>query len=134
MTLLDLRPGSRAVGLSADHHEPLDVTVAMGDGLYHLDEVLEWKPGAVRVRVSDPVGRPIDARVAFSGPSALPSGSVGPDGVEVFDPFTNTWSPRAPLLGPRASHASALLPDGTLLLFGGQGATGTLANVEALRF
>ncbi|MBX3464935.1 MAG: hypothetical protein KF830_17340 [Planctomycetes bacterium] len=54
--------------------------------------------------------------------------------VEVFQPATNTWSPAPPLTSPRAGHSGHLLPDGTLVLFGGQGAAGTTNTIETLRF
>ena len=52
----------------------------------------------------------------------------------MFQPTTNTWSVAPVLTGPRASHNAELLPDGTLVLFGGQGAAATLATIETLRF
>lgn len=59
---------------------------------------------------------------------------VSIDNVEVFQPATNTWTVLPALASPRSTHAAALLPDGTLALFGGQGATTTVATVEMLRF
>lgn len=56
------------------------------------------------------------------------------DGVELFDPSTNGWSLLPNLTSPRSGHNAALLPDGTVLLLGGQGATSTLTSVESLRF
>ena len=55
------------------------------------------------------------------------------DGVELFTPSTNTWSVLPNLGSPRSGHNSALLPDGTVLLLGGQGASSTLATIETLR-
>lgn len=54
--------------------------------------------------------------------------------VEVFNPTTNGWSTQPALTAPRAGHAAALLPDHTLILFGGQDATATTATIETLRF
>jgi Kelch motif/Galactose oxidase, central domain len=54
--------------------------------------------------------------------------------VDVFNPATNSWSAAPALTGPRASHLAELLPDGTLVLFGGQGATATVNSIETLRF
>lgn len=59
---------------------------------------------------------------------------VSISGVEVFNPGTNTWAPAPALLGPRGAHNAALSPDGTLVLFGGQGAAASLATIETLRF
>lgn len=54
--------------------------------------------------------------------------------VDIFNPATNTWSASTALLQPRASHVAQRLPDGQVLLFGGQGAATTLTDVETLRF
>ena len=54
--------------------------------------------------------------------------------VEVFDPTSNTWSVAPALTLPRSGHAAGVMPDGTLILFGGQGATTTTATIETLRF
>ena len=54
--------------------------------------------------------------------------------VDVFTPATNSWSVAPALTSPRASHVANLLPDGTLILFGGQGSSATLNTIETLRF
>lgn len=54
--------------------------------------------------------------------------------VDVFNPANNTWSSAPNLTGARASHTATLMPDGMLILFGGQGATTSLVSVETLRF
>jgi hypothetical protein len=54
--------------------------------------------------------------------------------VDVFNPATNTWSSAPALTGARASHTANLVPDGTLVLMGGQGATTSLTTIETLRF
>lgn len=59
---------------------------------------------------------------------------VSIDAVEVFNPATNSWSPLPALSGPRAGQGAELLPDGTVILFGGQGASATVNTIETLRF
>lgn len=54
--------------------------------------------------------------------------------VDVFSPATNSWTPAPNLLAPRGGHVGALLPDGTLVLFGGQGSSSTVNTIETLRF
>jgi hypothetical protein len=54
--------------------------------------------------------------------------------VDIFNPSNNTWSQAPNLTGPRASHTATLMPDGMLLLFGGQGASASLSSVETLRY
>ena len=59
---------------------------------------------------------------------------VAVDGVEVYSPATNGWTSFAALPAPRMAHAAALLPDGTIALFGGQDAIGNTASVALLRY
>ncbi len=56
------------------------------------------------------------------------------DAVELFDPATNGWTTLPNLSEPRAGHGAALLPDGTVLLLGGQGASSTSTTIATLRF
>ena len=55
------------------------------------------------------------------------------DAVELFTPATNSWSPLSPLTGTRGAHNGALMPDGTVVLFGGQGISGTVTTIETVR-
>jgi hypothetical protein len=76
-----------------------------------------------------------DGRVAVCGGAQgtlIVPLSIG--NVDVFNPGTNTWASAPALLGARASHAANLMPDGTLVLFGGQGVTTSLTTIETLRF
>ena len=76
-----------------------------------------------------------DGRVAVcGGAQGLLTTPVSIADVHVFNPASNSWSGAPALTGPRASHTARLLPDGTLALFGGQGASATLSSVETLRF
>lgn len=76
-----------------------------------------------------------DGRVAVcGGAQGLLTAPVSINQVHVFNPSNNSWSGAPALTGPRASHTARLLPDGTLALFGGQGAASTLSSVETLRF
>ncbi|MEC7724950.1 MAG: kelch repeat-containing protein, partial [Planctomycetota bacterium] len=76
-----------------------------------------------------------DGRVAVcGGAQGLLTAPVSISDVHIFNPASNSWIGAPALSGPRASHTAQLLPDGTLALFGGQGATNTLSSVETLRF
>jgi len=76
-----------------------------------------------------------DGRVAVcGGAQGTLTTPTSISGVEVFNPATNTWAGAPALTTERASHGAALLPDGTLVLFGGQGATTTVDTIETLRF
>lgn len=50
--------------------------------------------------------------------------------VEVFDPTSGTWSNAAPMNVPRGHYMAALLPDGRVIVAGGDNATGILSSVE----
>jgi hypothetical protein len=67
------------------------------------------------------------AQGSFTAPTSIAN-------VDMFTPASNTWSSLPLLTTPRSSHAANLLPDGTLILFGGQGATTSIASIETLRF
>jgi len=54
--------------------------------------------------------------------------------VELFSPASNSWSVLPNLVAPRGGHSAELLPDGTVVLFGGQDLVSTTATVETLRF
>jgi hypothetical protein len=61
-----------------------------------------------------------DGRVLVIG-GILPTGG-GPTATaycELFDPVTGGWTPTAELSTPRAGHQATLLPDGTVLVTGG---------------
>lgn len=76
-----------------------------------------------------------DGRVAVCGGAqgtlTTPSSIAA---AELFDPSNNTWTTLPPLTSARSGHVAGVTPDGTLLLFGGQGATSTTTTIETLRF
>jgi N-acetylneuraminic acid mutarotase len=57
-------------------------------------------------------------------------GSPYEGAVEVYDPASNTWTDRAPLLTARQFHTATVLASGIVLVAGGYGAAGVLAAVE----
>ncbi len=54
--------------------------------------------------------------------------------VDSFDPGSNTWTALPPLAAPRTGHSAALLPDGLLVLLGGQDSVSTTTAIESLHF
>lgn len=63
------------------------------------------------------------------GAEGLVSAAVTLDAVATFDPTNNTWTDQAPMTVARAGHVAALLPDGLLVLLGGNG-----TSSEAMHF
>jgi hypothetical protein len=60
-----------------------------------------------------------DGTVLITGGLATASGQAL-NTAEIYNPKTNTFTPlAAPMTTPRASHTATLLPDGTVLLYGG---------------
>ena len=49
---------------------------------------------------------------------------------ELFDAATGSWTPTLGMGGPREFHTATLLPDGTVLVAGGEGDAGTLTTAE----
>jgi endoglucanase len=70
-------------------------------------------------------------RVLLAG--GVPTGSIeaGSSGAEVFDSTLMMWSTVAPMDTARYGAVAAALPDGRILVAGGEGAGGTLASAEA---
>ncbi|MFN9948171.1 MAG: Kelch repeat-containing protein [Planctomycetota bacterium] len=76
-----------------------------------------------------------DGRIVVAGGSrGTLSATLPIDDVDVFNPATNTWTSTPPLTTPRAGHCAELMPDGTLVLFGGQSGSGAVTTVETIRF
>lgn len=76
-----------------------------------------------------------DGRVLVCGGSqGTLTTPISIDSVELFAPATNTWTTLPNLPSPRSGHAAARLPDGMVVLIGGQGAAGTVGSIETFRF
>ncbi|HBP21581.1 MAG TPA: hypothetical protein DEA08_27815, partial [Planctomycetes bacterium] len=56
--------------------------------------------------------------------------SSATNSVQLFDPFADTFSDKAPLLTARAGHEAVLLPDTRILVAGGANASGLVAQAE----
>ena len=83
-----------------------------------------------RARTGHAAVRLPDNRVIVSGGAeGLVSAAVTIDAVATFDPTTNTWTDQAPMTVARAGHIAAVLPDGMLVLIGGNG-----TSSEAIHF
>lgn len=72
--------------------------------------------------------------VLCGGAQGTLSATVSVNAVSQFDPVNFAWTTLPPLQVARSAHATALMPDGTLVLLGGQGLTGPEASIETLRF
>ncbi|HMZ80479.1 MAG TPA: kelch repeat-containing protein [Acidobacteriota bacterium] len=95
-----------------------------------------------RTRTFKTVGRMVSRRVNHTS-TLLPNGKVlltgGSDETffsgalstaELFDPLTGQFEPAGTMNFPRLAHRATLLPNGTVLITGGQTATDKLANAE----
>lgn len=73
-----------------------------------------------------------DGRVLVAGGEFVGVETAGVlDTAQLFDPSTNRWQATTPMHHARAYHASALLPDGRVLVAGGQDAAGdSMTSVE----
>ena len=72
-----------------------------------------------------------DRRVLFAGGRIMSGGPYGPSArAQLFEPLTNTWSPVAPMSHPRFGASAAVLPDGKVLVTGGQSTSEVLASAE----
>lgn len=60
-----------------------------------------------------------DGRVLVAGGINNSQNPIVQDGVEIYNPATNIWTPADSLVQPRYGHLLALLPDGQVLAVGG---------------
>jgi hypothetical protein len=75
---------------------------------------------AGRSRSEPLVARLADGRVLVAG--GIDGATVGPSAeADLYDPATNTWTTLPPMPEPRAGGAAVALPDGSVLLVGGDG-------------
>lgn len=131
-------PGNVVFGLAAEAVELPDGKVLMVDGASGKAWLWDGKkaPGAAgtlsRSRVLFRLTALGDGRVLVSG--GLPEGKAAPLPLELGQPKRGLWNALKAPVQPRARHQATLLPDGTVLLWGGHGAdprTGT-AELERL--
>lgn len=68
-----------------------------------------------------------DGRVLVTGGSTVSSGAaqgyVNNASAEIYDPVANTWTATPPMSVARAHHTATLLPDGKVLVVGGENAS-----------
>jgi len=57
--------------------------------------------------------------VLLTNGKVLVAGGVSRDSADMYDPFTNSWSPAGFLGAPRVLHTLTALPDGRAILAGG---------------
>ncbi|MXY21536.1 MAG: hypothetical protein F4Y49_09420 [Dehalococcoidia bacterium] len=103
-----------------------------------LDDFING-PGTARVEIYDPQADTWELAAEMNVPRARPRAIDLPDGrilvagtsqspygnpqislsSEAFDPGTGTWTLTSPMTEPRTNHTLTLLPDGTVLVAGG---------------
>jgi tripartite motif-containing protein 71 len=72
-----------------------------------------------------------NGKVLVAGGYNLGSGSFWDlSSVELYDPFTNTWSQAAPMMTARIRHVAVRLTDGRVVVAGGVNRSGGIAGAE----
>lgn len=88
-----------------------------------------WTPAAPMgvMRTSHTATLLHDGRVLVTGGSTVSTsasqGYVNNASAEIYDPIANTWTAAPPMSVARSHHTATLLPDGTVLVMGGENAT-----------
>lgn len=76
------------------------------------------------MRSSHTATRLADGRLLVAGGSTVSSvatkGYVNDDSAEIYDPVANTWTATPAMTAARSHHTATLLPDGTVLVYGGE--------------
>jgi Kelch motif/Galactose oxidase, central domain len=103
-----------------------------GAGIAEADEfdpvAATWtKVASTNVMRSSHTATPLaDGRVLVIGGSTVSTsaakGYVNNTSAEIYDPVANTWTPTAPMIAARSHHTATLLPDGKVLVVGGENA------------
>jgi hypothetical protein len=78
------------------------------------------------------IARLADGRVLVAGGAVYDADGVGVQAVattEIYDPATDTWSAGPDLLEPRKAGGALLLPDGSVLIVGGDASFNTAGDV-----
>lgn len=88
---LDLDAGPRHFALHADGLEPLERDVTLVPGPNRAEARLRWLPGTVQVLVRDERGEPVNATIAWTGPSIVPAAATGDDGALTVRVEPGTW-------------------------------------------
>lgn len=137
ITGFQVLPGNAIFGLAAEAVELPDGKVMMVDGASGKAWLWDGKraPGAAgtlsRSRVLFRLTALADGRVLVSG--GLPEGKSAPLPLELGQPRRGLWSVLKSSVQPRARHQATLLPDGSVLLWGGHGADPRTGTVELER-
>ena len=72
-----------------------------------------------------------DGRVLVAGgTTTAEGGATATDTAEIYDPSNGSWSLVGSLSEPRAGHTATVLSDGTVLIAGGENASGISATLE----
>ena len=71
-----------------------------------------------------------DGRVLIAGGLVHGYPFLSLSSVELYNPATDSWSTASPLSAARYAHSATLLPDGRVLIAGGNGDSGSLSSAE----
>jgi outer membrane protein OmpA-like peptidoglycan-associated protein len=94
VTTSDRMPGTTAaVSASADAYAPLDLEVALEEGVQTREFTLEGLPRPVRAVAKNQEDAPIDATLSFaSGPEVMEITNLGEDGEAAFELMPGDWT------------------------------------------
>lgn len=92
LALNQLSVGRRELAVEAPLYQPQVRDHRLLEGRQELELVLDWAPGATRVKVVGPDGEPVtDATVRLLGPGSVPPARVDPHGEQHFQLTPGRW-------------------------------------------
>jgi N-acetylneuraminic acid mutarotase len=129
---LTLLPGGKVLVMGGSFHDGSEFSILNSAELYD-PATNSWSAAAPAISAHAAHTATVlpNGKVLVTGGARYSGGYFFTlDQAELYDPAGNSWSPAAPLATARMRHAATLLPNGTVLVTGGEDGTNPITSVE----